>query len=104
MANIEYFANEVKTEQDAVQDRTATSAKIQPASCIRAGHGIPVHLGRGVRIELLASPKEGSYCVVKATLHPGEAVPLHAIATPKTSICSLAKLKRLSKRNMGWAG
>jgi hypothetical protein len=30
MANIEYFANEVKTEQDAVQDRTATSAKIQP--------------------------------------------------------------------------
>ena len=26
MANIEYFANEVKTEQDAVQDRTATSA------------------------------------------------------------------------------
>jgi hypothetical protein len=40
MANIEYFANEVKTEQDAVQDRTATSAKIQPASCVRAGHGI----------------------------------------------------------------
>jgi anti-sigma factor ChrR (cupin superfamily) len=78
MANIEYFANEVKTEQDAVQDRTDTSAKIQPASCVRAGHGIPVHLGRGVRIELLTSPKEDSYWVMKATLHPGEAVPLHS--------------------------
>jgi hypothetical protein len=70
MANIEYFENEVKTGQDAVQDRTATSAKIQPASCVRAGHGIPMHLGRGVRIELLTSPKEDSYWVMKATLEP----------------------------------
>jgi len=45
MANIEYFDNKMKTERVAVQGRAATGAEIQPASLIRAGHGIPVDLG-----------------------------------------------------------
>jgi hypothetical protein len=45
MANIEYFDNKMKTERVAVQARAATGAEIQPASLIRAGHGIPVDLG-----------------------------------------------------------
>src|SRR5258708_27670800 len=45
VANIEYFDNKMKTERVAVQARAATGAEIQPASLIRAGHGIPVDLG-----------------------------------------------------------
>jgi len=45
MANIEHFDNKMKTERAALQARAATSAEIQPASLIRAGHGIPVDLG-----------------------------------------------------------
>ena len=78
MVNIEYYANKVKTERDAVQDRTATSAEFQPTSLVRAGQGTPVDLGRGVRMELLASSNEDTYWVIKGTLQPGEAVPLHS--------------------------
>jgi hypothetical protein len=71
MANIEYFDNKMKTERVAVQARAATGAEIQPASLIRAGHGIPVDLG-ATTFELLTSPKEDTYWVIKATLHPDE--------------------------------
>jgi quercetin dioxygenase-like cupin family protein len=77
VANIESFVNEVKTEQDAVQERAATRAKFKPASLVRAGHGIPVHLGHAT-IQLLTLPREDSYWVMKASLHPGESVPLHS--------------------------
>jgi quercetin dioxygenase-like cupin family protein len=70
MADVEYFANEVEIRQDV------TTTKFQPASVIRAGHGIPVHLG-ATTLELLTTPKD-SYWVMKGTLHPGEAVPLHS--------------------------
>ena len=49
MANIEYFDSKMKTERVAVQARAASGAKIQPASLIRAGHGVPVDLGAFVR-------------------------------------------------------
>jgi hypothetical protein len=57
MANIEYFDNKMKTERVAVQARAATGAEIQPASLIRAGHEIPVHLG-ATTFELLTA----NYC------------------------------------------
>jgi quercetin dioxygenase-like cupin family protein len=75
MADVEYFANEVKIGQDV------TTIKFQPASVIRAGHGIPVHLGVAT-LELLTTPKD-SFWVMKATLHPGEAVPLHSHDDPE---------------------
>jgi quercetin dioxygenase-like cupin family protein len=61
MANIQYFANESAT-----------------ASVVRAGHGIPVNLGVAA-LELLTTP-EDSYWVMRASLQPGEAVPLHSHA------------------------
>jgi quercetin dioxygenase-like cupin family protein len=69
MANVEPPARKVNAGQNAVQE-------FEPASVVRAGHGIPVELG-ATRIELLTSPKD-SYWVMKATVYPGESVPLHA--------------------------
>ena len=57
MAIIEHFDDKMKTERVAVQ--------------IRAGHGIPVDLG-DTTFELLTSPKEDTYWVIKATLHRAE--------------------------------
>jgi quercetin dioxygenase-like cupin family protein len=78
MGNIEYFANKVKAARKAIQERTATRAKFQPATVVRADQGIPVDLGRGITMELLTSSNEDTYGVIKGTLQPGENVPLHS--------------------------
>jgi quercetin dioxygenase-like cupin family protein len=70
MANIESLTHKVNAGQNRVQE-------FHPASVVRAGHGIPVDLG-ATRIELLTSTRGDSYWVMKAILHPGESVPLHA--------------------------
>jgi hypothetical protein len=57
MTNVEYFDRNMKTARVAVQARGATGAETQPASLIRAGHGIPVHLG-ATTFELLTA----NYC------------------------------------------
>ena len=60
MANIEYFDNKMKTERVAVQARASSGAEIQPASLIRAGHGIPVDLGAFVRIHATGGDSLGN--------------------------------------------
>jgi quercetin dioxygenase-like cupin family protein len=74
MINIEYFANKVQTERDAV---VVPVAPAQLASLINAGRGIMFDLG-GPRFELLTSSEEGAYCVMKGTLPAGVSVPLHS--------------------------
>jgi quercetin dioxygenase-like cupin family protein len=76
MADVEYLANEVKTGQDVTTTKFEPARVIlEPASVIRAGRGIPVHLG-ATTLDLLSAPEDGSW-VMKGILHPGEAVPLH---------------------------
>jgi hypothetical protein len=104
MGNVEYFANKVKAARKAIQERTATRAKFQPATVVRADQGIRVDLGRSITMELLTSSNEDTYGVIKGTLQPGENVPLHSHNEAETSTCSRVKLKSLYKPNTGWSG
>jgi quercetin dioxygenase-like cupin family protein len=78
MPTIENSPNKPKTERDTVREPTATSATFRHVHLVHAGHGIPLDLGPSVRIELLTSPKEEDYWVIKGTLDPGANVPLHS--------------------------
>ena len=79
MPTIENSANNPKTKGDAVCERAATTgATFQPAHLVHAGRGIALDLGLSVRVELLTSPNEEDYWVMKGTLEPGANVPLHS--------------------------
>ena len=78
MPTIENSANNPKTKGEAARKRTSVSATIQPAHLVHAGREIPLDLGPSVRIELLTSPNEEDYWVMKGTLEPGASVPLHS--------------------------
>ena len=78
MPTIENSVNKPKTTGAAVRGWTATGATFQPEHLVRAGHGIPLDLGLSGGIELLSSPNEKDYCVMKGALQPGADLPLHS--------------------------